>query len=181
MIDKRQIVLKLKQAMGGIGQSIIITCYTSCVVVGGTIGVGYMSPANMGSAHIIYIGQDLSVTMEIDHLIKDNQIVNSFQNGLMSPAMFAQLTNSLRLKDVTTAASLTSLPVTNYSIKVTLTKTSALSFSQTPNEGQEFMIDVLNSSDTDIVIPMPTATDWQCDDESLEIESGMIRGLSIRS
>lgn len=83
-------------------------------------------------------------------------------------------------KSVTTATTLTNLPIENYSIKVTLSAASALSFASTPAEGWECMIDIKNTGSSDITQALPNATGWQCDEESVTIAAGKIASISVR-
>lgn len=83
-------------------------------------------------------------------------------------------------KIVTTATTLTNLSIENYSIKVTLSAASALSFASTPAEGWECMIDIKNTSSSDITQALPNATGWQCEDTSMTIAAGKIASISVR-
>lgn len=87
---------------------------------------------------------------------------------------------SVRFKDITVATTLTNLPVENYSIKVTLSAASALSFASTPAEGWECMIDIKNTGSSDITQALPNATGWQCDEDSITIAAGKIASISVR-
>lgn len=82
--------------------------------------------------------------------------------------------------NVSVATTLTGLSIDNYSIKVTLSAASALSFASTPYEGWECMIDIKNTSSTDITQALPNATGWQCDDTSMTIAAGKIASISVR-
>ena len=79
-----------------------------------------------------------------------------------------------------TMTSLTNIPISTYSIAVTLSAASALSFASTPAEGWECMIDIKNSSSSNITQPLPNASGWQCDDTSITIASGKIASISVR-
>ena len=83
-------------------------------------------------------------------------------------------------KSVTTATTLTNLSIENYSIKVTLSAASALSFASTPAEGWECMIDIKNTGSSDITQALPNATGWQCDEDSITIAAGKIASISVR-
>lgn len=83
-------------------------------------------------------------------------------------------------KSVTTATTLTNLPIENYSIKVTLSAASALSFASTPAEGWECMIDIKNTGSSAITQALPNASGWQCDEESITIAAGKIASISVR-
>lgn len=100
--------------------------------------------------------------------------------GYMSSSDKQRLDSALVLKNVTTASTLSNLSIANYSIKVTLSAASALSFSTTPNEGWECMIDIKNSSSSNITQPLPNASGWQCDDTSITIAAGKIASISVR-
>ena len=106
--------------------------------------------------------------------------VTSSANGLMTPSMLTQLNNALRFKDVTTATTLSSLSIANYSINVTLSSASALSFSSTPAEGWECMINIKNSSSSSIAQPLPNASNWLCDDTSITIPANGYAEISVR-
>ena len=83
-------------------------------------------------------------------------------------------------KSVTTATTLTNLPIENYSIKVTLSAASALSFASTPAEGWECMIDIKNTGSSAITQALPNASGWQCDEDSITIAAGKIASISVR-
>lgn len=106
--------------------------------------------------------------------------VTSSANGLMTPAMLEELNAALKFKNITTATTLTNLPIENYSIKVTLSGASALSFASTPPEGWECMIDIKNSGSSDITQALPNASGWQCEDASMTIAAGKIASISVR-
>lgn len=82
--------------------------------------------------------------------------------------------------NITSATTLTNLSIDNYSIKVTLSSASALSFASAPAEGWECMIDIKNSSSSNITQPLPNASGWQCDDTSIMIAAGKIASISVR-
>lgn len=100
--------------------------------------------------------------------------------GYMSSSDKQRLDSALVLKNVTTASTLSNLSIANYSIKVTLSAASALSFASTPAEGWECMIDIKNSSASNITQPLPNASGWQCDDTSITIAAGKIASISVR-
>lgn len=106
--------------------------------------------------------------------------VTSSANGLMTPTMLAELNAALKFKNITTATTLTSLSIANYSIKVTLSAASALSFASTPPEGWECMIDIKNTGSSTITQPLPNASGWQCEDTSIAIAAGKIASISVR-
>lgn len=81
---------------------------------------------------------------------------------------------------VTRATTLTNLSTANYSIMVTLSAASALSFASTPAEGWECMIDVKNTGSSGITQALPNATGWQCDEDSITIAAGKIASISVR-
>lgn len=74
--------------------------------------------------------------------------------------------------------SLSDLPVTHYSIKATLSQASEISFATTPEEGMEFVIDIKNTSSSDITQPIPSG--WQCDVDSVTLPTGKVTSISIR-
>lgn len=106
--------------------------------------------------------------------------VTSSANGLMTPTMLAELNAALKFKNITTATTLTSLSIANYSIKVSLSAASALSFASTPPEGWECMIDIKNTGSSTITQPLPNASGWQCEDTSIAIAAGKIASISVR-
>lgn len=91
-----------------------------------------------------------------------------------------KVADSLRFKNVTEATTLTGLSIANYSIKVTLSAASALSFANTPPEGWECMIDIKNSSSSDITQPIPNATGWQSEEASVTLLAGKVTSISVR-
>lgn len=107
-------------------------------------------------------------------------VATIFDNGLMSYTDKRNLNAAVVPENVTNATTLTGLSINNYSIKVTLSSASALSFSTTPNEGWECMIDIKNSSSSNITQPLPNASGWQCDDTSITIAAGKIASISVR-
>lgn len=116
-------------------------------------------------------GQDTNTTYSVATI---------FDNGLMSYTDKRNLNAAVVPENVTNATTLTGLSINNYSIKVTLSSASALSFSTTPNEGWECMIDIKNSSASNITQPLPNAPGWQCDDTSITIAAGKIASISVR-
>lgn len=113
-----------------------------------------------------------------DHTVKDAAYVHTDNN--YSNEEKVKVADSLRFKDITVATTLTNLPIDNYSIKVTLSGASALSFASTPPEGWECMIDIKNSSSSDITQALPNASGWQCEDASMTIAAGKIASISVR-
>lgn len=113
-----------------------------------------------------------------DHTVKDADYVHTDNN--YSSEEKTKVSDSLRFKDVTTATTLTDLSIANYSIKVTLSSASALSFASTPYEGWECMIDIKNTGSSDITQALPNATGWQCDETSMTIAAGKIASISVR-
>lgn len=101
-------------------------------------------------------------------------------NGLMSANDKKRLDNAIVPTNVTVATTLTSLSIANYSIKVTLSAASALSFASTPPEGWECMIDIKNTGSSTITQPLPNASGWQCEDTSIAIAAGKIASISVR-
>ena len=79
-----------------------------------------------------------------------------------------------------TTTTLTNLPVDTYSIRVTLSAASALSFASTPAEGWECMIDIKNTGSSAITQALPNASGWQCDEDSITIAAGKIASISVR-
>ena len=100
--------------------------------------------------------------------------------GYMSAEDKKRIDNAVVFKDVTVATTLTGLSIANYSIKVTLSAASALSFASTPYEGWECMIDIKNPGSSDITQALPHTTGWQCDETSITIAAGKIASISVR-
>lgn len=100
--------------------------------------------------------------------------------GYMSAEDKKRVDDAVVFKDVTVSTTLTDLSIENYSIKVTLSEASALSFASTPAEGWECMIDIKNTGSADITQALPNATGWQCDDTSMTIAAGKIASISVR-
>ena len=100
--------------------------------------------------------------------------------GLMSSNHKVKLDNSLRLTDVNSVTTLASLPVDKYSIKATVAEATTMSFADTPTEGMEYMIDVLNSSLADIDQPIPNGDGWQCDVDLVALVAGAVTPISVR-
>lgn len=110
-------------------------------------------------------------------------VATSTVDGLMSSADKRNLDAAVVPKNITTATTLTNLSIANYSIKVTLSSASALSFASTPAEGWECMIDIKNvegGGSGPITQPLPNASGWQCDETSLTIAQGKIASISVR-
>lgn len=101
-------------------------------------------------------------------------------DGLMSAADKSRLDGAVVFKEITVATSLSNLSIANYSIKVTLSSASALSFASTPYEGWECMIDIKNTGSSDITQALPNASGWQCDETSITIGAGKIASISVR-
>lgn len=100
--------------------------------------------------------------------------------GYMSAEDKKRVDDAVVFKDVTVATTLTGLSIANYSIKVTLSAASALSFASTPYEGWECMIDIKNTGSSNITQALPNATGWQCDETSMTIAAGKIASISVR-
>lgn len=100
--------------------------------------------------------------------------------GYMSAEDKQRVDDAVVFKDVTVAATLTGLSIANYSIKVTLSSASALSFASTPYEGWECMIDIKNTGSSDITQALPNAAGWQSDETSMTIAAGKIASISVR-
>lgn len=79
-----------------------------------------------------------------------------------------------------TTNSLSNLPVDRYSIVVTLSSASALSFASTPEAGWECMIDIKNTSSSTLTLPIPNTGNWQSEDTSMDIAAGKIGCISVR-
>ena len=101
-------------------------------------------------------------------------------DGYMSKEDKVKLDKALVFSNVTTATTLTNLPIAYYSIKVTLSSAKALSFASTPYEGWECMIDIKNEGSSVITQALPNASGWQCDVASITINPGKIASISVR-
>lgn len=75
---------------------------------------------------------------------------------------------------------LTNLPVDKYSIAATVSAASTISFASTPQDGMEYVIDIKNTSSSDITQPIPTDSNWQCDVNSVTLPAGKVASISIR-
>ena len=140
---------------------------------------GIIAGINQSIANVqAAIPTKLSELNNDDHTVKDADYVHTDNN--YSDTEKQKVADSLRFKDVTVATTLTGLSIANYSIKVSLSAASALSFASTPYEGWECMIDIKNTGSSDITQALPNATGWQCDEESLTIASGKIASISVR-
>lgn len=102
-------------------------------------------------------------------------------NGLMSAADKKRVDGAAILNDVG-SVNLGALPVDKYSLKYTYTSATAvaIAFSGTPEEGREFMLDILNNTATDIDQPIPNADPWQSEDASVTLAAGKVTPISIR-
>lgn len=81
------------------------------------------------------------------------------------------------INEVTT---LTSMPIDKYNIKATVTEATTISFARIPAEGMEYMIEVLNSSSSDITQPIPTDSKWQSDYSEIVLTAGRVTSISIK-
>lgn len=77
-------------------------------------------------------------------------------------------------------ATLSRLPIDKYGIKATVTEATPLSFAITPNDGMEYVIDILNNTDADIVQPLPNGDDWQVPKDSITLVAGKVTEISVR-
>ncbi|WP_099465559.1 hypothetical protein [Parabacteroides provencensis] len=113
-----------------------------------------------------------------DNVVKDAAYVHTDNN--YSEEEKQKVADSLRFKDVTEVTTLTDLPVTNYSIKATLSAASPISFVSTPTEGEEYMIDILNSGSADFDQPLPNAANCQSNETSVTCPAGKVTAISVR-
>lgn len=113
-----------------------------------------------------------------DNVVKDAAYVHTDNN--YSEEEKQKVADSLRFKDVTEVTTLTDLPVTNYSIKATLSAASPISFVETPVEGEEYMIDILNSGSADFDQPLPNADNCQSNETSVTCPAGKVTAISVR-
>ena len=79
--------------------------------------------------------------------------------------------------EVTTLAG---LPIDKYGIKATVTQATSMSFAITPDEGMEYMIDILNNTSADIEQPLPNGDNWQVPKESITLVAGKVTEISVR-
>lgn len=75
---------------------------------------------------------------------------------------------------------LANLPVDKYSIAATVSAASTISFASMPQNGMEYVIDIKNTSSSDITQPIPTDSNWQCDVDSITLTAGKVTSISIR-
>ncbi|WP_099465189.1 hypothetical protein [Parabacteroides provencensis] len=113
-----------------------------------------------------------------DNVVKDAAYVHTDNN--YSDEEKQKVADSLRFKDVTEVTTLTDLPVTNYSIKATLSAASPISFASAPAEGEEYMIDILNSGSDDFDQPLPNADNCQSNETSVTCPAGKVTAISVR-
>lgn len=125
-----------------------------------------------------------SIPTKLSQLSNDNNTVTDANyvhtDNNYSNEEKTKLSDSLRFKDLTVSTTLTGLSIANYSIKVTLSSASALSFASTPYEGWECMIDIKNTRSSAITQALPNASGWQCDETSITIGAGKIASISVR-
>ena len=79
--------------------------------------------------------------------------------------------------EVTTLAG---LPIDKYGIKATVTEATSMSFAIAPMDGMEYIIDILNNTDADIVQPLPNGDDWQVPKESITLVARKVTEISVR-
>lgn len=151
------------------GQIALITDFSFSDIYYASIGI----PSTTGFT--ISIAPDLSISFINRYLVFRTS--GRGTDALMDDGTYKKVFDP---KSVTTATTLTNLPIENYSIKVTLSAASALSFASTPAEGWECMIDIKNTGSSDITQALPNATGWQCDEESVTIAAGKIASISVR-
>ena len=75
---------------------------------------------------------------------------------------------------------LTSLPTDKYSIQAKVTAATTLSFSSTPSNGMEYMIDILNNSSSDIIQSLPNTGSYQSNVDSITLPAGKVTSISVR-
>lgn len=151
------------------GQIALITDFSFSDIYYASIGI----PSTTGFT--ISIAPDLSISFINRYLVFRTS--GRGTDALMDDGTYKKVFDP---KSVTTATTLTNLPIENYSIKVTLSAASALSFASTPAEGWECMIDIKNTGSSDITQALPNATGWQCDEDSITIAAGKIASISVR-
>lgn len=177
------------------GKSCLIGFYNSDADAGMYFNVNTytFSSSNEGTNIVLAIPlfQFSAENLSIHIRLKDNEFSCQVSNltppnatpttaGYMSAEDKQRVDDAVVFKDVTVASTLTGLSIANYSIKVTLSSASALSFASTPYEGWECMIDIKNTGSSDITQALPNATGWQCDETSMTIAAGKIASISVR-
>lgn len=75
---------------------------------------------------------------------------------------------------------LTSLPTDKYGIQAKVTAATTLSFSSTPSNGMEYMIDILNNSSSDIIQSLPNTDPYQSNVDSITLPAGKVTSISVR-
>lgn len=75
---------------------------------------------------------------------------------------------------------LSSLPTDKYSIQAKVTAATTLSFSSTPSNGMEYMIDILNNSSSDIIQSLPNTDPYQSNVDSITLPAGKVTSISVR-
>ena len=151
------------------GQIALITDFSFSDIYYASIGI----PSTTGFT--ISIAPDLSISFINRYLVFRTS--GRGTDALMDDGTYKKVFDP---KSVTTATTLTNLSIENYSIKVTLSAASALSFASTPYEGWECMIDIKNTGSSAITQALPNASGWQCDEESITIAAGKIASISVR-
>lgn len=102
---------------------------------------------------------------------------NDFTNDYRS-----RLDKAVVPADIVAVTSLSGMPVNKYNLKFTYSTGSAeaLSFANTPAEGFECVISILNSTSANIIQPLPNAAPWQSEDASVDLATGEVTEISIR-
>lgn len=95
-------------------------------------------------------------------------------------ATWSEVEKGLVLTNITAATSLTNLPIDKYSIKVTLTTASTLSFNTTPTEGWECSIIIFNNSATAITQNIPSDDSWITVAKSINIPSYKYAEIKVK-
>ena len=75
---------------------------------------------------------------------------------------------------------LASLPTDKYSIQAKVTAATTLSFSETPKNGMEYRIDILNNSSSDIIQSLPNTDPYQSNVDSITLPAGKVTSISVR-
>ena len=75
---------------------------------------------------------------------------------------------------------LASLPTDKYSIQAKVTAATTLSFSSTPSNGMEYMIDILNNSSSDIIQSLPNTGSYQSNVDSITLPARKVTSISVR-
>lgn len=126
-------------------------------------------PANGGNADTVN-GFTVGTNVPADAKFTDTVYNDS--------AIRSEIAKAIKPTLITQVSTLTSMPINNYSIKATVNANTAISFAQTPEEGMEYMIDILSTAA--FTQALPNSGGWQSNEGSLNVEAGKVASISIR-